>query len=54
VGFEDSVNGLKAVRAAGLLTVGLATTNSRETVATLADIVVDDFTQLDLSTLSIR
>jgi haloacid dehalogenase superfamily, subfamily IA, variant 3 with third motif having DD or ED/haloacid dehalogenase superfamily, subfamily IA, variant 1 with third motif having Dx(3-4)D or Dx(3-4)E len=54
VGFEDSVNGLKAVRAAGLLTVGLTTTNSRETVATLADIVVDDFTQLDLSTLSIR
>ena len=54
VGFEDSVNGLKAVRAAGLLTVGLTTTNSRETVGALADIVVDDFTQLDPSTLHIR
>ncbi len=51
VGFEDSVNGLRAVRAAGLLTVGLVTTNSRETVSALADIVADDYTQLEASTL---
>lgn len=43
--FEDSINGLRAARAAGTYVVGLATTNPRATVATLADIVVDDFTQ---------
>src|SRR5574344_1739376 len=32
VGFEDSFNGLKAVRAAGEFVVGLATTNSREAI----------------------
>lgn len=50
VGFEDSVNGLRAVRAAGLYSVGLATTNSREVVAALADEVIDDFVgyQLDM------
>ncbi|MGI6243091.1 MAG: HAD family hydrolase [Prevotella sp.] len=51
VGFEDSINGLKAVRAAGLYSVGLATTNSRQVVAPLCDVVVDDFTQLKLDDL---
>lgn len=46
VGYEDSINGLKAVRAAGMFCVGLATTNSREVVKPLADVVIDDFTQL--------
>lgn len=46
VGFEDSINGLKSVRAAGLFSVGLATTNSREVVEGLADMVADDFTQI--------
>lgn len=50
VGFEDSVNGLKAVRAAGLYSVGLATTNSREVVAALADEVIDDFVGYALKT----
>lgn len=53
VGFEDSVNGLKAVKAAGLYTVGLATTNSRELVGDLADVVADDFTQINPSTFSV-
>ena len=46
IGFEDSFNGLKAVRAAGMSVVGLATTNSRADIEPLADIVVDDFQTL--------
>ena len=42
--FEDSINGLKAGRAAGCFVVGLATTNPRSVVAPLADLVIDDFT----------
>lgn len=41
--FEDSLNGIRAGRAAGMLTVGLSTTFGRERVAELADIVIDDF-----------
>ncbi len=43
IGFEDSFNGLKAVRASGAYTVGLATTNPAESIAPLADEVIDDF-----------
>ncbi len=43
VGFEDSVNGLKAVGAAQMFTVGLDTTNPRSTVAALSDLVVSDY-----------
>lgn len=39
--FEDSLQGLKAGRAAGAHVVGLATTYPRETVAQIADIVID-------------
>lgn len=45
IGFEDSINGLKAVRAAGMLTVGLATTLPRNEVASLADVVIDNYTE---------
>lgn len=41
--FEDSLNGIRAGRAAGMLTVGLSTTFGRERVAAIADIVIDDF-----------
>lgn len=51
MGFEDSVNGLKAVRAAGLYTVGLATTNPADLVATLADRVINDFTEMSMADL---
>ncbi len=44
VGFEDSFNGLKAVRAAGEFTVGLSTTNPADAIAPLADTVIPDFT----------
>lgn len=47
VGFEDSVNGLKALNAARMFTVGLATTNPRDIVAGYSDVVVSDFTDRD-------
>lgn len=43
VGLEDSFNGLKAVRASGAFTLGLATTNSREAIAPYADEVIDNY-----------
>lgn len=44
--FEDSLNGLRAARAAGCYVVALATTLPREEVAPLADAVIPDFTSL--------
>ena len=41
--FEDSLHGINAGRAAGAKVIGLATTNPRETIAPLCDIVIDDF-----------
>jgi len=43
VGFEDSLNGLRAVRAAGMLTIGLPTTFPLEQITPLCDIVINDF-----------
>ncbi|MCH4147481.1 MAG: HAD family phosphatase [Prevotella sp.] len=43
VGFEDSFNGLKAVKAAGMTVVGLATTNSEEAIRPYCDIVIKDY-----------
>lgn len=51
VGFEDSFNGLKAVRAAGMFTVGLSTTNSAEDIASYADYVMSDYMDIDYSKL---
>jgi len=42
--FEDSINGLRAARDAGTYVVGLSTTNPSATVAPLADLVINDFT----------
>ena len=47
--FEDSLNGLRAGRDSGAFVVGLATTNPREAIAPLADVVIDDFAQIKLS-----
>lgn len=41
--FEDSLNGLRAGRAAGAYVVGLSTSHPREEVMPLADLVVPDF-----------
>lgn len=49
--FEDSYHGLAAGRAAGAYVVGLATTNSREDIVPLCDMVISDFTNISLSSL---
>ena len=49
--FEDSFHGLTAGRASGAKVIGLATTNKREAIAPLCDMVIDDFTQLSLKDL---
>ena len=46
--FEDSFNGLKAGRAAGMKVVGLSTTNAAEAIAPLCDVVIPDFRDFDV------
>ena len=41
--FEDSLHGINAGRAAGAKVIGLSTTNPREIIEPLCDIVIDDF-----------
>lgn len=41
--FEDSFNGLKSGRAAGMYVIGLSTTNPAEAIAPLADQVISDY-----------
>lgn len=41
--FEDSIHGINAGRASGAHVIGLATTNPREIIEPLCDIVIDDF-----------
>lgn len=43
VGLEDSFNGLKAVRASGAFTLGLATTNSISDILPYSDYVINDY-----------
>lgn len=51
VGFEDSFNGLKAVRAAGEFTMGLATTNTKTAIKKYSDYVITDYVGLDYAKL---
>ena len=51
IGFEDSLNGLKAVRAAGMTVVGLATTNPASEIVPLSDVVISDYADLDFEKL---
>ena len=44
--FEDSFNGLKSGRAAGMYVVGLATTNSAESIAPYSDRVISDYSEM--------
>ena len=46
--FEDSFNGLRSGRAAGMRVVGLATTNSREAIAPLSDIQINNYINFKL------
>lgn len=47
VGFEDSFNGLKAVKASGMKVVGLYTTNSREDILPYCDLVLPHFGEIN-------
>ena len=49
--FEDSINGLRAGRAAGCFVVGLTTTNPAEIVKQYADLLAKDFEELSLERL---
>ena len=49
--FEDSFHGITAGRASGAKVIGLATTNSRESLTPLCDMVIDDFTQISVENL---
>lgn len=46
--FEDSFNGLRSGRAAGMTVVGLSTTNSAEDIAPLSDIVISDYANFSI------
>ena len=49
--FEDSFHGITAGRASGAKVIGLATTNSREALTPLCDLVIDAFTQISVENL---
>jgi len=49
--FEDSFNGLKAGRAAGMAVIGLSTTNTIEAICSYSDLVVPDFSMLKYSSV---
>lgn len=49
--FEDSFNGLKAGRAAGMSVIGLATTNPATSIKSYSDYVISDFTGLTCQNL---
>jgi beta-phosphoglucomutase len=51
--FEDSFNGLKSGRAAGMHVIGLATTNSAESIKNYADMVIPDFTGMTYEKLTV-
>ena len=51
--FEDSIHGITAGRAAGAYVVGLATTNKREVIEPLCDMVIDDFSDFSLEKLDL-
>ena len=52
--FEDSIHGITAGRAAGAYVTGLATTNKREVIEPLCDMVIDNFSDFSLKELTDR
>ena len=50
--FEDSFNGLRAGRAAGMYVVGLATTNSAESIRSLSDCQIVDYKNMNNKNLN--
>ena len=49
--FEDSFNGLRAGKAAGMMVVGLATTNSVEAISPLSDYQTTDYEGMTFDSL---
>ncbi|WP_300225413.1 HAD family phosphatase [uncultured Bacteroides sp.] len=49
--FEDSFHGLQAGKSAGMLVVGLSTTNSKEAIKDKCDVVIPDFSNFTFSDL---
>ena len=49
--FEDSIHGLTAARASGGKVVGLSTTFPAERITSLCDMVIQDFSELNISDL---
>ena len=49
--FEDSFNGLKSGRAAGMKVVGVATTNPKETISEFSDVHITDYERVDYQSL---
>ncbi len=47
--FEDSFNGLKAGRAAGMTVIGLATTNPADSIRPLCDSVISNYIGFDIN-----
>ena len=52
--FEDSFNGLKSGRAAGMKVVGLATTNPADSIAPFSDIQITDYQHTTYQSLTER
>ena len=50
--FEDSLNGLRSGRAAGMLVVGLTTTNEKEKIESLSDYQIEDYKNFDYKNLN--
>ncbi len=50
--FEDSFNGLRSGKAAGMFVVGLATTNSSESIKSLSDCQIDNYKDFDYKKLN--
>lgn len=49
---EDSINGLKSGRAAGMYVVGLTTTNTKENIEALSNIQISDYQDIDYQKLN--
>lgn len=49
---EDSINGLKSGRAAGMYVVGLTTTNTKENIETLSNIQIKDYQDINYQKLN--
>jgi len=51
--FEDSFNGLRSGRSAGMKVVGVASTNSKEAITPYSDLQVSDYVRLDIEQLEL-